>query len=199
MGRLGANVSGLAYSYAEYAPCGSLRIQFPYHPLKGALWVLGSDVNLSLWQQRRENHTTGLRPEENKQTSLRSRKCTPFGASAPPFPRRGNFALRSAFGPISILRHSAAKTSPSGGGAVGRRGAFPRAAGAVLRFSLPMAALPPTGGNNTHRREAAIPPPSAAEGGCRPLSEANTTLLHNPRRSRTPSPSEPSEPFEPCL
>ena len=114
MGRLGANVSGLAYSYAEYAPCGSLRIQFPYHPLKGALWVLGSDVNLSLWQQRRENHTTGLRPEENKQTSLRSRKCTPFGASAPPFPRRGNFALRSAFGPISISRHSAAKTSPSG-------------------------------------------------------------------------------------
>ena len=171
----------------------------PPFPLKGALWVLGSDVNLSLWQQRRENHTTGLRPEENKQTSLRSRKCTPFGASAPPFPRRGNFALRSAFGSISILRYNAAKTSPSGGGAVGRRGAFPRAAGAVLRFSLPMAALPPTGGNNTHRREAAIPPPSAAEGGCRPLSEANTTLLHNPRRSRTPSPSEPSEPFEPCL
>lgn len=37
----------------------------------------------------------------------------------------------------------------------------------------------------------AIPPPSAAEGGCRPLSEANTILLHNPRRSRAPSPSEP--------
>ena len=33
MGRLGANVSGLAYSYAEYAPYGSLRIQFPCHPL----------------------------------------------------------------------------------------------------------------------------------------------------------------------
>ena len=32
MGRLGANVSGLAYSYAEYAPYGSLRIQFPCHP-----------------------------------------------------------------------------------------------------------------------------------------------------------------------
>ena len=177
------------------APYESSSLATP--PIQGALWVLGSDVNLSLWQQRRENHTTGLRPEENKQTSLRSRKCTPFGASAPPFPWRGNFALRSAFGPISILRHNAAKTSPSGGGAVGRRGAFPRAAGAVLRFSLPMAALPPTGGNNTHRREAAIPPPSAAEGGCRPLSEANTTLLHNPRRSRTPSPSEPFEPSEP--
>ena len=143
----GKHVTGFSVAY------GSLRIQFPYHPLKGALWVLGSDVNLSLWQQRRENHTTGLRPEENKQTSLRSRKCTPFGASAPPFPRRGNFALRSAFGPISILRRSAAKTSPSGGSTAvgGDRGAFPRAAGAVLRFSLPMAALPPKGGNKTYR------------------------------------------------
>ena len=41
MGRLGANVSGLAYSYAEYAPYGSLRIQFPCHPAKaGVLWML---------------------------------------------------------------------------------------------------------------------------------------------------------------
>ena len=30
-------------------------------------------------------------------------------------PRRGRFTLRSAFGLISILRHSTAKTSPSGG------------------------------------------------------------------------------------
>ena len=71
--------------------------------------------------------------------SLRWRGGRPAGASIkcclrqrplwwlapPPFPRRGNFALRSAFGPISILRRSAAKTYPSGGGAVGRRGAFP--------------------------------------------------------------------------
>ena len=35
MGRLGANVSGLAYSYAEYAPYGFLRIQFPCHPASG--------------------------------------------------------------------------------------------------------------------------------------------------------------------
>ena len=28
------------------------------------LWVLGSGVNLSLWQQRREKHTTGLAPVE---------------------------------------------------------------------------------------------------------------------------------------
>ena len=42
-------------------------------------------------------------------------------------PRRGKFALRSASKLTSNSRHSAAKTSPSGGGAVGRRGAFPRA------------------------------------------------------------------------
>ena len=41
-----------------------------------------------------------------------------------------------------------------------------------------------------HRR--AIPLPSAAESGCRPLSEANTTLLHNLRRKPRPFPSEPA-------
>ena len=44
-----------------------------FPPIQGALWVLGSGINLSLWQQRRENHTTGLRPW----------KCTPsaYGTS----------------------------------------------------------------------------------------------------------------------
>ena len=74
-------------------------------------------------------------------------KCTPFGA-AHHFPRRGKFALCPAFELISSSKHSAANTSPSGwqanvicrgseatrksretlsrgGGAVGRRGAFP--------------------------------------------------------------------------
>ena len=40
------------------------------HGKAGALWMLGSGVKVSLWQQRRENHTTGLRPEENKPTVL---------------------------------------------------------------------------------------------------------------------------------
>ena len=39
-------------------------------PIQGALWVLSNGGNLSLWQQRSENHTTGLRPEENKPTAL---------------------------------------------------------------------------------------------------------------------------------
>ena len=41
------------------------------------------------------------------------------------FPRRGKSSLPSASELISISRHKAAKTSPSGGGAVGRRGEFP--------------------------------------------------------------------------
>ena len=47
-------------------------------PIQGALWVLGSGVKVSLWQQRRENHTTGLRPEENRQTALRAFEMHPF-------------------------------------------------------------------------------------------------------------------------
>ena len=43
------------------------------------------------------------------------------------FPRRGKFALRTAFVLISISRYRTAKISPSGGDAAagGRRGAFP--------------------------------------------------------------------------
>ena len=57
-------------------------------------------------------------------TRFSGRFCSPTNHVRLP-PRRGRFALRSAFVLISILRHNAAKTSPSGGGAVGRRGAFP--------------------------------------------------------------------------
>ena len=42
-------------------------------------------------------------------------KCTPSAAYRRRLPRRGRFALHSASGLISISRHSAAKTSPSGG------------------------------------------------------------------------------------
>ena len=67
----------------------------------------------------------GLRPVGNA-------PLFPYGD----FPRRRKFALCPAFELISISKHSAAKTSPSGGGAVGRRGAFPRAIGPVVWFSL---------------------------------------------------------------
>ena len=54
-------------------------------------------------------------------------KCTPFGADAPPFPRRGNFSCRLALGLMSTTKYHAAKISPSGGdvAAGDRRGAFP--------------------------------------------------------------------------
>ena len=44
----------------------------------GALWVLGNGVKVSLWQQRRENRTTGLRPWKNRQTALRAMEMHPF-------------------------------------------------------------------------------------------------------------------------
>ena len=52
-------------------------------------------------------------------------------------PRRGRFALRTAFVLISISRHNAAKTSPSGGSTAvgGDRGAFP--AGAARLYGFP--------------------------------------------------------------
>ena len=50
--------------------------------------------------------------------------------------RRGKSTRRSALGLISSSRHRAAKTSPSGGGPVGRRGAFPMGEGRLYGFSL---------------------------------------------------------------
>ena len=47
MGRLGANVSGLAYSYAEYAPYGSL--QHGYHRLTGFSGRSCSPTNPVRW------------------------------------------------------------------------------------------------------------------------------------------------------
>ena len=128
-------------------------------PIQGALWVLSNGGNLSLWQQRRENHTTGLRPRKTSQSPWRALEMHPFCRLRRRLPRRGRFALHSAFELISISRHSIAKTSPSGGsGAIAPKGVhFQRAAGAGVWFSLPKAALPPTGGNKSHRREAAIP------------------------------------------
>ena len=52
----------------QHPPFGGWRHHLPAHFVVG-LWVLGSGVNLSLWQQRRENHTTGLRPWKTNQPS----------------------------------------------------------------------------------------------------------------------------------
>ena len=47
-------------------------------PIQGALWVLGGGVNLSLWQQRRETQTTGLRPEKTSRPPCRALEMHPF-------------------------------------------------------------------------------------------------------------------------
>jgi len=137
MGRLGANVSGLAYSYAEYAPIGSLRIQFPCHPPKGGTMGAGR------WRQfefmaAAERKPNNRAPPGGKQANrpVGRLKCTPSAAYRRRLPRRGRFALHSASGLISISRHSAAKTSPSGGStaAGGDRGAFPTGAARLYGF-----------------------------------------------------------------
>ena len=53
-----------------------------FPPIQGALWVLDIADNLRVEQQRRENHTTGLRPW----------KCTPFGACGTTSPGGGSFS-----------------------------------------------------------------------------------------------------------
>ena len=78
--------SGLVQRGVLYAAFGGPPLvagATTFAPIQGALWVLGNGVNLSLWQQWRENHTTGLRPEENKLTALTG------DGNAPLFPLRG--------------------------------------------------------------------------------------------------------------
>ena len=97
---------------------------------------------------------------ENRTTSLRSWKCTPFpayGGTSPKgkhvtgfsgrftplqiqflcHPGGGKSALRSAFALTSIVKHSAAKISPSGETPpqAAEGGAFPRTTGPILWFS----------------------------------------------------------------
>ena len=83
-------------------------------------------------------------------------KCTPSAAYRRRLPRRGRFALHSASGLISISRHSAAKTSPSGGStaAGGDRGAFPTGAARLYGFHFVKRNY------KIHRPKGAIPQPS---------------------------------------
>ena len=135
-----------------------LRFDEPYGP-KGGSGAMGplrgpgskgskgsKGGGVALWgdkfynsASRNKNHTTGLCPWEMHPFCLRH------------LPRRGRFALRLASELISISRHSAAKTSPSGGStaAGGDRGAFPTG-----RRPGCMVFLPPTGGIYTGARRA---------------------------------------------
>ena len=90
-------------------------------------------INFPVFPYPAENQTTGLRPME----------MHPYPRLRRYFPRRGKSALHSAFVLISISKHSAAKICPSGeeAAAGGRRGAFPRAKGAVVWFSPPVRAV----------------------------------------------------------
>ena len=106
------------------APCESSSLATPLKRWNCGYWAVAS---IWVYGSREEKTIQPGFARENKQTGLRPRKCTPFGANAPPFPRRGNFALLLASEFISISKLSAARISPSGGdvAAGDRRGAFP--------------------------------------------------------------------------
>ena len=84
-----------------------------------------------------------IKPYNRALGARENRKQLPSAAlplwclTAPPFPRkRGHNKSQRSISLISITRHRAASTSPSGGGAVGRRGAFPTGEDRLYGFSL---------------------------------------------------------------
>ena len=92
---------------------------------------VGRFIRKSFYVQARDQ----LRPTWRPSAESPHEKCNPFGADAPPFPRRGNFSCRLTLGLISTTKYHAAKISPSGGdvAAGDRRGAFPSGASPVVK------------------------------------------------------------------
>ena len=91
--------------------------QTVFPKVRGHLYIMKGAIMIKPY-----NRPAGEEKQANRPAGV---EMHPFCRLRRRLPRRGRFALRSAFVLISISRHSAAKTSPSGGGAVGRRGAFP--------------------------------------------------------------------------
>jgi len=102
--------------------------------MRHPLWWLRHHLPLrKRWDNK--TFTTGLRPRENMPNSLCSLENhataltgegnAPLSPPTAVLPPEGEVCSPLSFYLISTLKHSAAKTSPSGGGAVGRRGAFP--------------------------------------------------------------------------
>ena len=123
-------------------------------------------------------------------TRFSGRFCSPTNHVRLP-PRRGRFALHSASGLISISRHSAAKTSPSGGStaAGGDRGAFPT--GAARLYGFPAAVrrhikFIAAGDTTTLSRQRRLSPPEHSEHNPLPEGQspfargAGVNLLHFP-------------------
>gem|GEM_PF-6370191 len=136
-------------------------------------------------------HANRLSGGKNQTTAPLARGNAPLSPPTAVLPPEGEVCSTLSFYLLSISRRRAAKTSPTGGGAVGRRGAFSSGEArfacfftpvrAVFRFSFREAKL------YTHRREAAIPPP---------LNPLNLLNLLNPF---PPSPlsTQPAGPLGP--
>jgi hypothetical protein len=164
---------GKNYRHISFVPFRQRPLRWlappPFPLFRGALWVLGISDNWYLWQQRRENHTTGLRPLE----------MHPFWCLRHHLPPEGGLLAALCNEQFKLTQgESIVQISPSGGDAVGRRGAFPRAPGAVGLFFF------------------------ARQGGFMVLLAHQYTsplprFYQNWRRRRPLQPSEPFEPSEP--
>ena len=146
-----------------------------FPPIQGALWVLGSGGNLSLWQQLRENHTTGLRPEENKPTALTGDENAPLLPPAAASPPEGEILAPLCIEMFMSLEAERRVNLPLRGRCRRQKGCISSGRSPVVKVFLP-----PTGGNILIARRA-IPQPS----GRRPVKPTN---LKNPRPFRAVNP-----------
>ncbi len=105
------------------------RVQKVQRVQRGWYRPSGDEYIAALWRQRCR------RQRKPNNRACGALEMHPYPRLRRYFPRRGKFALLSASELISISRHKGAKTSPSGGGAVGRRGAFLSPVRAVGLFS----------------------------------------------------------------
>ena len=137
--------------------------QTVFPKVRGRLYIMKGAIMIKPY-----NRPAGEEKQANRPCGRGNAPLFPYGD----FPRRGKFALCPAFELISISKHSVANTSPSGGGAVGRRGAFPSSEARLFGFRCRQAAY------KTHRRQA-IPSP------LNPLNPLNPMNLLNPLNPAT--------------
>ena len=104
------------------------RVQM-VHKVQRGRWAAAPSVT-----RKPYNRPAGV--EKTSQPRLRAPEMHPFCRLRRRLPRRGRFALRSAYYLISSTKHIAVITSPSGGStaAGGDRGAFPSGAARLYGF-----------------------------------------------------------------
>ena len=128
----GAQGEGIALRAIKFCiPSVGGSATFGSENRKTSLHRSGNSIGRSFCVQAKDK----LRPTWRPSAGSPQQKCTPILAYGGTFP--GGGSLLSAFLSANLCHsfYSGAKTSPSGGGAVGRRGAFPTPVRAVGLFS----------------------------------------------------------------